>query len=101
MMFWKDRNRLQILLLQLQKHRPVLYVSTDGELGRKGRRRAKGLTEDIKSEVASTINTGYETDFLRLKLLPMNAVSDFASRMEKTFDLAQQWLNEELGRHFW
>ncbi len=48
--------------------------------------------------VADTNNVEYSSDFLRLKLLPMNAISEFERRVGQTFEMATDWLREELHR---
>ena len=50
--------------------------------------------------VADTNNSEQPSDVLRLKLLAMNAVSNFEDRTSKTFEMAQDWLEEELNRYF-
>jgi hypothetical protein len=50
--------------------------------------------------VADTNNREQPSDLLRLKLLPMNGVSDFEDRIRKTFEVAQDWLEEELNSYF-
>jgi hypothetical protein len=49
--------------------------------------------------VADTDASEHKSDFLRLKLLPANAVSHFEDRMRKTFEVAGEWLEEEIYKH--
>src|SRR6185503_7589814 len=56
MIYEREKNDLKILLLQIQKRRPVLHISIDGDLGRKGRRDAADLVEEIKRQVATGIS---------------------------------------------
>jgi Holliday junction resolvase RusA-like endonuclease len=58
MLYEREKNALRILLLQIRKRRPALHISVDGDLGRKGRRDAAPILENIKRQVASGI-----TDF--------------------------------------
>lgn len=50
--------------------------------------------------VAETGRSDYPSDFLRLKLLPMNGVSDFEDRTRRVFEIAQDWIEEEVNRYF-
>jgi hypothetical protein len=50
--------------------------------------------------VADTDVSEHKSDFLRLKLLPSNAVSDFEKRMRETFEVAKEWLEEEIYKHY-
>jgi Holliday junction resolvase RusA-like endonuclease len=56
MIYGREKNDLKILLLQIQKRRPILHISIDGDLGRKGRRDAADLVEEIKRQVATGIS---------------------------------------------
>ncbi len=56
MIYRREKSDLKILLLQIRKHRPVLHISVDGDLGRKGRRDAVELAEEIKRQVAISIS---------------------------------------------
>lgn len=64
MLYEREKNALKILRLQIRKRRPVLHISVDGDLGRKGRRDAESIIENIKRQVTSAI-----TDF-RWKPVP-------------------------------
>lgn len=50
--------------------------------------------------VADTDVSEHKSDFLRLKLLPANAISAFEDRMRKTFEVAKEWLEEEIYKHY-
>lgn len=56
MLYRRENNDLKILLLQIRKHRPILHISVDGALGRKGRRDAADLAEEIKRQVTMGIS---------------------------------------------
>jgi Holliday junction resolvase RusA-like endonuclease len=58
MLYEREKHALRILLLQIRKRRPALHISVDGDLGRKGRRDAGPIIDNIKRQVASSI-----TDF--------------------------------------
>ena len=51
--------------------------------------------------VADTNVWENKSDLLRLKILPVNAVSNFENKMNKVFEVAKEWLEDEVGRYFW
>lgn len=46
----------RVLLLQVRRFRPVLYISLDGPLGQKNRTRTQDLVEDLKSQITKSLS---------------------------------------------
>lgn len=51
--------------------------------------------------VADTDVREHKSDLLRLKLLPVNAISDFEKKMNKVFEIGKEWLEDEIDRYYW